>query len=81
MSTEATHARKLYDASVVIDALNVSNWDNDAVYESLNTGGVAAINATQATWEGYEETLDLIAKWYVRLRERSDQILLGRNCR
>ena len=76
MSTEATHARKLYDASVVIDALNVSNWDNDAVYESLNTGGVAAINATQATWEGYEETLDLIAKWYVRLRERSDQILL-----
>ncbi len=76
MTTNPTHARNLYDQAVVIDALNVSNWDSDAVFESLNAGSVAAINATQATWEGYEETLDMIAKWYVRFRERPDQILL-----
>ena len=76
MSTDPHHARRLYDDAIVIDALNVSNWDSDAVFESLNAGGVAAINATQATWEGYEETLDMIAKWYVRFREREDQILL-----
>ena len=76
MTNDPKHARSLYDEAVVIDALNVSNWDSDAVYESLNAGSVAAINATQATWEGYEETLDMIAKWYVRFRERPDQILL-----
>ena len=76
MTNDPKHARSLYDEAVVIDALNVSNWDSDAVYERLNAGSVAAINATQATWEGYEETLDMIAKWYVRFRERPDQILL-----
>lgn len=76
MTTNLTHARNLYNQAVVIDALNVSNWDSDTVFESLNAGSVAAINATQATWEGYEETLDMIAKWYVRFRERPDQILL-----
>ncbi len=76
MTSDPKHARSLYDEAVVIDALNVSNWDSDAVYESLNAGSVAAINATQATWEGYEETLDMIAKWYVRFRERPNQILL-----
>lgn len=76
MTVDPEHARSVYDQSVVIDALNVSNWDSDAVFESLNAGSVAAINATQATWEGYEETLDMIAKWYVRFRERPDQILL-----
>lgn len=76
MANDPTHARTVYDQAVVIDALNVSNWDSDAVFESLNAGSVAAINATQATWQGYEETLDMIAKWYVRFRERSEQILL-----
>ena len=76
MTTDPKHARSLYDQAVVIDALNVSNWDSDAVFESLNAGSVAAINATQATWQGYEETLDMIAKWYVRIRERPNQILL-----
>ena len=57
MSTDANRARELYDEAVVIDALNVSNWDSDAVFESLNAGSVAAINATQATWEGFPATL------------------------
>ena len=74
MTKVSKHAQELYNQAVVIDALNVSNWDSDAVFKSLNDGNVAAINATQATWEGYEETLDMIAKWYVRFREtaRSD---------
>ncbi len=76
MSNDPTHARKLYDAAVVIDALNVSNWDSDNTFESLNNGSVAAINATQATWEGYVQTLDAIAQWYVRFRERAEQIIL-----
>ena len=59
----------------MIDGLNVSEWDSDAVYESLNEGGVAAINATIATWENYRETLDHISRWLARFRERSDRVL------
>ena len=58
-----------------MDGLNVSNWDSDAVYESLRAGGVTAINATVATWEGFRETVDHLARWDVRLRERADTIV------
>ena len=75
MNQVSERARRLYDDSVVIDGLNVSNWDSDSVYESLNEGGVAAINATIATWENYRETLDHISRWLARFRERSDRIL------
>jgi len=69
-------SRKLYDQALVIDGLNVSNWDSPAVYESLSAGGVTAINATIATWEGFAETLDNISAWSKRLKERNDSIVL-----
>ncbi len=76
MTAISARAKALHDDSIVIDALNVSDWDSDAVFTSLNDGGVTAINATIATWEGFEETMDHVAKWLVRFRERSDRILL-----
>lgn len=75
MNRISPHAQRLYDDAVVIDGLNVSDWDSGAVYQSLNEGGVTAINATIATWENFRETLDHISKWLVRFRERSGQIL------
>ena len=71
MNQVSERARRLYDDAVVIDGLNVSNWDSDEVYVSLNDGGVAAINATIVTWENYRETLDHISRWLARFRERS----------
>ncbi len=65
---------QLYRDAIVVDGLNVSNWDSDAVYDSLNAGGVTAINATVATWEGFLETVDNLVRWDVRLRERADTI-------
>lgn len=59
-------APKLYRESIVIDGLNVSKWESDAVYHSLNRGGVTASNATTAIWEGYKATLDNIAAWQGR---------------
>ena len=59
---------RLYDQSVVIDALNVSNWQSSAVYQSLHNGGVTAINATIAVWENYRECMDNIAAWLRRFR-------------
>ena len=59
---------KAYEASVVIDGLNVSNWNSTAVYESLHNGGVTAINATITVWENYRECMDNIATWLRRFR-------------
>ena len=72
--TSPDPASQLYRDAVVVDGLNVSNWDSDAVYDSLRAGGVTAINATVATWEGFRETVDHLARWDVRLRERADTI-------
>ena len=69
-------ARRLYDDAIVIDGLNVSNWDSPAVFRSLHTGGVTAINATIATWENYPETMDTIAAWLRRLGEYDEVLTL-----
>lgn len=60
---------RTYEDSVVIDALNVSNWDSSAVYQSLHDGGVTGINATIAIWEDFAQTMDKIAGWMVRFRD------------
>ncbi len=64
--------KRLYDEAIVIDALNVSNWESSAVFRSLHAGGLTAINATSAMWENYREGMDNIAAWLRRFREHSD---------
>ena len=59
---------QLYDESVVIDGLNVSNWESPDVYRSLHSGGVTAINATITVWENYRECMDNISAWLRRFR-------------
>ncbi len=77
--TPGSQARSLYDDAYVVDALNVSNWDSPAVFRSLANGGVTAINATIATWEGTQETLDHIADWRPRFARHAAQILQVRS--
>ena len=66
--------KKIYEDSVVIDGLNVSNWETPSVYNSLHSGNVTAINATIAVWEHYTEAIDNISQWLKRFRERSDTV-------
>ena len=68
-------APQVYGESVVIDGLNVSNWDSPAVFRSLKKGGVTAINATVATWENFQETLDHISRWDTRFSEYEADVL------
>ena len=68
MTMDST-AREIYDDAIVIDALNVSNWDSPAVFESLRAGRLTAINATLVTWENFQEAMDHIAKWKLRFQE------------
>ena len=66
------HAQRLYEEAIVIDGLNVSNWDSPAVFRSLAKGGVTAINATVATWENLRETLDNVEAWLPRFVDHGD---------
>ena len=64
------------DGFLIIDGLNVSNWESENVYRDLNKGNVNAINATTATWENYSQTLDNIAVWYSKFNSRTDISLI-----
>jgi membrane dipeptidase len=74
MTTEDT-ATQLYQDAIVIDGLNVSNWQSPAVYRSLQAGGVTAINATMAVWEDFRGTMDNIAAMLRRFREHHDILM------
>ena len=69
-----TNDDHVYREAVVIDGLNVSNWDSPAVYDSLRAGGVTAINATIATWENFPETIDAIKAWEPRFDRYRDSV-------
>ena len=73
--TDSGAARRIYDEAIVIDGLNVSNWNSPAVFASLSNGGVTAFNATIATWENYRQTLDEIQTWLARYEEYSDTLM------
>lgn len=74
---EKDNPEQLYNEAVIIDALNVSNWDSPAVFESLQAGRVTAFNATIATWENYRETLDNIAAWLHQFEEYSGLVIVA----
>lgn len=73
--TDSGAARRIYDQAIVIDGLNVSNWNSQAVFASLRNGGVTAFNATIATWENYRQTLDEIQTWLARYEEYIDTLM------
>ena len=68
----SSEARKVYDEAIVIDGLNVSNWESDAVFERLRAGNITAITATVATWENFVQTMAHLAVWMRRFRARQD---------
>ena len=65
-------ARQIYDEAIVIDGLNVSNWESNAVFERLRVGNITAISATVVTWENFLQTMAHLAVWMHRFRERDD---------
>ncbi|MFC1912400.1 dipeptidase [Chloroflexota bacterium] len=68
-------AAKLHKESIVIDCLNISNWNDPEVFAGIHRGGVTATNATIACWENFEETIDTIAQWYLKFDKYADIIM------
>jgi len=73
--TYSDKAAKLYAESIIIDCLNISNWENPDVFANLHRGGLTAINATIAVWENFSEAIDNIARWYLRFDKYADMIM------
>ena len=63
-----------YDDAIVIDGLNVSNWDSERALKGVYAGRVTAFNATIAIFEKFHEAMDNIAGWYERLDRWSDTL-------
>ncbi|MFC2009193.1 dipeptidase [Chloroflexota bacterium] len=63
---------QLHQDSVVINCLDVSDWDSEEVLKGLHSGGVTATNATIAISENFVETLDIIAQWHAKLERYGD---------
>jgi membrane dipeptidase len=61
--TATCAARELHSKSIIIDGLNISRWSDGTVYRHLQEGGVTAINASVAVWEGTKQTLQNIGQF------------------
>ncbi|MGN6129805.1 MAG: membrane dipeptidase [Nocardioidaceae bacterium] len=67
---------QLHDDLVVVDGLQINNWDR-SVLEELRAGGVSGVNATCAVWEGPEQTMRAIGDWYQLAAHNEDLMLLA----
>jgi membrane dipeptidase len=67
-------SRSLHDDALIVDSLMVSNW-GPAVFRSIRSGGVTAMNATCAVWENFRETMDNIAQWQQWFAKNSDLVM------
>jgi len=73
-SVASAAARRLFAEAVVIDGLDTSNWGDEQVFRDLRDGGVTAVNATCAIWEGFEEALANITAWLRWFEDYADYI-------
>ena len=62
----------VHEEAIVIDALNVSNFDSEHVFQCLQPGGITAISATLASWENFQQGMAQVTAWLRRFRERTD---------
>ncbi|MEO6984941.1 MAG: dipeptidase [Paralcaligenes sp.] len=67
----------LHEDSLVIDGLIVANWTR-AVFEDMRRAGLSAANCTVSVWEGFQDTVNNIARMKVQIRDNSDLLTLVR---
>lgn len=62
------------DDLVLVDGLQINNWDRE-VLEEIHRGGLACVHATCAVWEDAREALSEIGRWARRFAEHADLIV------
>lgn len=61
----------LHTRSIVIDALQCSDFNRDLLLQA-QAGGVTAINASSVLWEDFRGGIDYVLMWKDKLRENAD---------
>ena len=64
----------IHKDAIIIDGLVIAKWGR-SVFESMQAGGLTAVNCTCAVWEGTSETLANIAQWKRWFEEHADLIM------
>ncbi|CAM3863044.1 membrane dipeptidase [Alkalicoccus chagannorensis] len=64
----------LADETVIIDGLELSNWDRDFLLD-LHKGGVTCVHACCGLWENARETLSKIGEWNRFFDENKDLVM------
>lgn len=59
---------------IVIDALELSNWDRDFLH-MLQKGGVTCVHACCGLWENARETLSKVGQWHKFFKENEDLVM------
>jgi membrane dipeptidase len=66
--------QNFHDSSIVIDCLQVSNF-NSTVFKNMQRGGLTAVNCTCSIVENFRETISHLVKWHHAFESYSDLIL------
>ena len=72
------NAGEIHKRSIVIDGLNISKWNRE-VFERLRRGGVTAVNATTAIYEGFRDAIRNMEEWNIKFDSYSDLIMPIKN--
>ena len=75
---DADTGRQVHSEAIIIDALNVSHWD-ETTFRHLQQGGLTAINATIAVHEGFRGTIENIIGWRQLFEHYSEIIVQARS--
>ena len=69
-----TAAAELHRNAMIVDGLEISRWGDETVYRHMHEGGLTAVNASVAVWEGAKETMQNIGRMYRDFRRYSQWI-------
>jgi membrane dipeptidase len=72
------NVEEIHKRSIVIDGLNISIWNRE-LFEGLRRGGVTAVNATTAIYEGFRDAIRNIEEWNKKFDAYSDLIMPIKN--
>jgi membrane dipeptidase len=68
---------ELHRDLILFDGLIVSNWSRP-VFEDMRRGGLTGANCTISIWEGFQQTMDNLARFKRWFREHGDLIVQAR---
>ena len=64
---------ELHQDAIVIDGLIIAKWNRE-LFEDMHRGGLTAANCTVSVWEGFQATVDNIARSNALMAESSDLV-------